>query len=107
MLFRNDSGKVVGALCFQVPPSTPGTKSAQPAEPEEEEQEPAAEPAAKPAPRFAKFDRNNFKCTRCLKVCTHWFPVVACRHDAFLYCTNTTGLPVIDTTALALLDAAQ
>lgn len=55
-----------------MPPSTPGTKLAQAAEPEEEE-EPAAEPAAKPAPRFAKFDRNNFKCTRCLKVALFLF----------------------------------
>lgn len=48
----------------EVPPSTPGTK-ATPVEREEEEPE---EPVIKPAPRFAKFDRNNFKCTRCLKV---------------------------------------
>ena len=53
-------------MVFQVPPSTPGTKST-PADREEEEE--AEEPVIKPAPRFAKFERNNFKCTRCLKVC--------------------------------------
>lgn len=49
----------------QVPPSTPGTKST-PAD-HEEEAEPE-EAVIKPAPRFAKFERNNFKCSRCLKV---------------------------------------
>lgn len=51
----------------QVPPSTPGTKST-PADHEEEEAEQAEEAVIKPAPRFAKFERNNFKCSRCLKV---------------------------------------
>ncbi|KAL3155881.1 hypothetical protein ABBQ32_012881 [Trebouxia sp. C0010 RCD-2024] len=49
----------------EVPPSTPGTKST-PADREEEEE--PEEPIIKPAPRFAKFERNNFKCTRCLKM---------------------------------------
>ena len=54
------------AVLVQIPPSTPGTKST-PADREEEEE--PEEPVIKPAPRFAKFERNNFKCTRCLKVC--------------------------------------
>ncbi len=51
--------------CIQVPPSTPGTKSVPATHEEEAEPE---EAVIKPAPRFAKFDRNNFKCSRCLKV---------------------------------------
>ena len=62
--FLSETNCSVG-LTLQVPPSTPGTKST-PAEREEEEE--PEEPVIKPAPRFAKFDRNNFKCTRCLKV---------------------------------------
>ncbi|KAL0037869.1 hypothetical protein WJX79_002900 [Trebouxia sp. C0005] len=50
---------------IEVPPSTPGTKSV-PATHEEEAE--AEEAVIKPAPRFAKFDRNNFKCSRCLKM---------------------------------------
>lgn len=55
----------MSVVVVQVPPSTPGTKST-PADREEEEE--PEEPIIKPAPRFAKFERNNFKCTRCLKV---------------------------------------
>ncbi|DBA80639.1 TPA: hypothetical protein ACH3X1_007887 [Trebouxia sp. C0004] len=49
----------------EVPPSTPGTKSVPATHGEEAEPE---EAVIKPAPRFAKFDRNNFKCSRCLKM---------------------------------------
>ena len=74
-------------VVFQVPPSTPGTKST-PAEREEEEE--PEEPVIKPAPRFAKFERNNFKCTRCLKVCyampCHAGPCCVMLWHAVAYC---------------------
>jgi hypothetical protein len=93
--------------CVQVPPSTPGTKSV-PAH-HEEEAEPE-EAVIKPAPRFAKFDRNNFKCSRCLKVrCSKRLPHLAwsmtsrCKTPCLQACLMLHSLPMFLTRVLTTL----